>query len=76
MKFAFIVDPLDTLKIYKDSSYAMLVEADARGHELYVLRQQDIAWKHNTVIAGLMEPIRTSSPAWRMMVAKRATLRR
>jgi len=50
MKFAFIVDPLDTLKIYKDSSYAMLVEADVRGHELYVMRQEDLAWKRNRVI--------------------------
>ena len=50
MKFAFVVDPLHTLKINKDSTYAMLVEADARGHELYVLRQQDLAWKRNTVM--------------------------
>ena len=50
MKFAFVVDPLHTFKIYKDSTYAMLVEADARGHELYVMRIQDLAWKRNKVI--------------------------
>jgi len=50
MKFAFVVDPLHSFKIYKDSTYAMLVEADARGHELYVLRQEDLAWKRGRVI--------------------------
>ena len=50
MKFAFVVDPLHTFKIYKDSTYAMLLEADARGHELYVLRQEDLAWKRKLVI--------------------------
>ena len=35
MKLAFIVDPLDTFKIYKDTTFAMMREAAARGHALY-----------------------------------------
>ncbi len=35
MKLLFIVDPLAGLKIYKDSSYAMMREAAARGHEIW-----------------------------------------
>lgn len=50
MKIAFIVDPLHTFKIYKDSTYAMLVEADSRGHELYVMRQEDLVLKRGKVI--------------------------
>lgn len=42
MNFAFILDPLDTLKVYKDSSFAMMVEAASRGHALYVMQQQDV----------------------------------
>ena len=34
MKILFIVDPLDSLKIYKDSTYTMMAEAATRGHEL------------------------------------------
>lgn len=49
MKLGFIVDPLHTFKVYKDSTYAMLVEADARGHELYVMRQEDLVWKRGKV---------------------------
>ena len=50
MKFAFVVDPLDTLNPKKDSSYAMMREARVRGHQLYVLQQRDIAWKNGMVV--------------------------
>lgn len=35
MRLLFIIDPLPRLKIYKDSSYAMMREAAARGHEIW-----------------------------------------
>jgi glutathione synthase len=34
MKLAFVVDPLEDLKAYKDSSIAMMREAARRGHEV------------------------------------------
>ncbi len=49
MKLAFIVDPLDEFKIYKDTSFAMMREAAARGCELYTLQQQDIFWRKQRV---------------------------
>ncbi|HEX6002787.1 MAG TPA: glutathione synthase [Burkholderiales bacterium] len=52
MKLAFIVDPLEEFKIYKDTTYAILREAAARGHELYTLQQEDVLWRRNKV-AGL-----------------------
>ncbi|MBI3939083.1 MAG: glutathione synthase [Betaproteobacteria bacterium] len=51
MKIAFVVDPLDSFKIYKDSTYAMMREAAGRGHELYAMQQEDLLWK-NGVVAG------------------------
>lgn len=45
MRLAFILDHLDSIRIYKDSSYAMMQEAAARGHRLYALEQGDLAWK-------------------------------
>jgi glutathione synthase len=51
MKLAFIVDPLDEFKIYKDSTYAMMREAAARGHALYAMQQHDLAWSKGTVSA-------------------------
>lgn len=51
MKLAFILDPLDSLKAYKDSSVAMMREAASRGHALYALEQKDLAWKDGRVVA-------------------------
>lgn len=49
MKLAFIVDPLDSIKISKDSSYVMMSEANSRGHQIYVFEQHDIALLNNQV---------------------------
>lgn len=42
MKIAFIIDPVDRLKAYKDSSVAMMREAARRGHALSVVEQGDM----------------------------------
>jgi glutathione synthase len=51
MKLAFILDPLDSLKTYKDSSYAMMEEAARRGHELWVLHQEHVLCREGRVLA-------------------------
>jgi glutathione synthase len=51
MKLAFIADPLDSFKIYKDSTYAMMVEAAKRGHELHFALQEGVMWKDGRVLA-------------------------
>ncbi len=45
MEIAFVVDPLESLKAYKDSSIAMMRAAQARGHAIFALEQSDIYWK-------------------------------
>jgi glutathione synthase len=42
MKIAFLADPLDSFKIYKDTTYAMMAEAGRRGHDLYAFEQGDL----------------------------------
>jgi len=49
VRLAFVVDPLDSFKIYKDTTFAMMREAAARGHSLYVMEQEDLAWRAGTV---------------------------
>jgi glutathione synthase len=49
VKLAFIVDPLDDFKIYKDTTYAIMREAAARGHELYTLHQEGLFWRGGVV---------------------------
>jgi len=47
MDIAFIADPLDSFKIYKDSTYAMMVEADRRGHLLWSIEQHELEWEQD-----------------------------
>lgn len=49
MKILFIVDPLDDFKLYKDTTYAMMREAAARGHALYAMEQEDLLWRAGIV---------------------------
>ena len=44
MRFAFILDPLDSLKPYKDSSIAMMRAAQAAGHAVWAIEQPAIHW--------------------------------
>lgn len=47
MKLLFVVDPLDTFKTYKDSTFAMMREAAARGHELWACEPPQIVWQRD-----------------------------
>ncbi len=53
MKLAFVADPLPSFKIHKDSTYAMMVEAAKRGHELYFMLQEGLMWKGGRVVGGI-----------------------
>ncbi len=53
MKFAFLADPLDSFKIWKDSTYAMMVEATKRGHEVHAFQQKDMAMDNGGIIANV-----------------------
>lgn len=76
MKLAFIVDPLDTFKIYKDSTYVMLREAAARSHELHILEQQDVILTNNSVV-GFAKQLQfndSSEPWYRLSSAEQTPL--
>jgi glutathione synthase len=44
MRIAFIVDPLPSLKAYKDTSIAMMRAAQAAGHAVWTIQQEAIHW--------------------------------
>ncbi|HEY9396840.1 MAG TPA: glutathione synthase [Burkholderiales bacterium] len=52
MKLSIILDPLEAIKPYKDSTYAMMVEAARRGYELHVMMQEGLMWKNGRVLGG------------------------
>jgi glutathione synthase len=51
MRILFIVDPPASFKVYKDSTYAMMVEAAARGHALHVALQEGLMWRDGKIVA-------------------------
>jgi glutathione synthase len=55
MDFAFIVDPLASLKAYKDTSIAMMRALAARGHAIHALGPQDLCWDDRGVRARTVE---------------------
>lgn len=49
MRLLFVADPLESFKIHKDSTYAMMREAAGRGHELWAMVSEDLAWRDGRV---------------------------
>ena len=45
MKLLFVADPLESFKTHKDSTFAMMREAAARGHTLLACEPQQLRWQ-------------------------------
>ena len=69
MRILFIADPLDTFKLYKDTTYTMMREADARGHALAFCLQSDLIVRDGAVQANarrltLVKPLVEAGVGW------------
>ena len=51
MRLLIVLDPLESLRIYKDSTYAMMVEASRRGHAIFTCGPQDLSLEGGRVLA-------------------------
>ncbi len=51
MKFCFILDPLESIQAYKDSSVAMMRTAAKRGHEVWTIQRAALTWRDGCVAA-------------------------
>ena len=64
MDFLFIADPLESFKINKDSTLAMMRVAQEVGHRLWFCQSRHVLWKENLVVADcqslLIKPTSTS----------------
>lgn len=58
MHLLVIADPLETFKTWKDTTFAMLREAQARGHRLSVCGPQDLMWQRGGRVTGYVRDIR------------------
>lgn len=65
MRLALILDPVEHIKTYKDSSFAILREAAKRGHTLFVLQQGDVVLQSDTVVGYARHlQMRPEEQAW------------
>lgn len=57
MNILFIADPIEQFKIYKDTTFAMMREAQRRGHTLAVCEPQHIQWQRGSRVTGRVRDI-------------------
>ena len=66
MKLLFVADPLESFKIYKDTTFAMMRAAQARGHQVSACEPRDLRWVTGGVVDALTQAITLTgeSPRW------------
>jgi glutathione synthase len=52
MQILFVIDPLDSLKAYKDTTVCMMRAAQRRGHTVFTCEQASLAWRDGAVSAA------------------------
>lgn len=66
MNLLFVADPLESFKIQKDSSFAMMREASKRGHSLAACELHHLRWVSGARVSARTRPLRlqSGSGAW------------
>ncbi len=57
MKLLFVADPLESFKIYKDTTFAMMREAQKRGHTLAACEPKDLMWQKGAPVTAFVRDI-------------------
>ena len=55
IKLGIVMDPISDINIKKDSSFAMLLEAQARGYQLFYMEMHDLAMVNGKAMANMRE---------------------
>jgi glutathione synthase len=63
MNILFIADPLASFKIYKDTTFAMMREAQGRGHSISACEQQDLMWQRGSAVMAHVRDITLTGDA-------------
>ena len=63
MNILFVADPLAAFKIYKDTTFAMMREAQRRGHRLSTCEQQDLMWQRGAPVMAHVRDITLTGDA-------------
>ena len=63
MKLLFVADPLESFKTYKDTTFAMMREAQRRGHAIAACGPQDIWWQRGAQVSARVRHIALTGDA-------------
>ena len=63
MHILFVADPLSSFKIYKDTTFAMMREAQRRGHQVLACEPQDIVWQSDQKVTARVQYVRLTGDA-------------
>ena len=58
MQILFVADPIEHFKIYKDSTFAMMREAQRRGHRISVCEPHHVSWQRGERVMADVRDIR------------------
>ena len=70
MHILFIADPLESFKIYKDTTFSMMREAQRRGHTLSVCEPKDIRWQQGEKVTSFVRDITLTGDAERWFTSQ------
>ncbi|MBK9235241.1 MAG: glutathione synthase [Rhodoferax sp.] len=74
MNILFVADPLDSFKIYKDTTFAMMREAHRRGHDLSTCEPQDVQWQRGAPVTAHVRDIALTGHAQDWFEVKQARI--
>ena len=57
MEILFVSDPLESFKIYKDTTFAMMREAQRRGHRIVACEPQQLLWERGGMVQAQVRSI-------------------
>jgi glutathione synthase len=62
MKLLFVADPLESFKTYKDTTYAMMCAAQARGHAVHACEARELRWARGAHVVARIREIELVEP--------------
>jgi glutathione synthase len=77
MRLLFVADPLESFKTYKDTTFAMMREAEKRGHALVACEPRDLVWQRGGRVEARARSVALAAPgsaAWFVETAEPAWL--
>jgi glutathione synthase len=63
MDILFVADPLEIFKIYKDTTFSMMREAQHRGHRVAACGPENLDWQSGEVVKALVREITLTGEA-------------